>query len=234
MSHTDFNLGDFLRVLKRWLALVIILPVISGTAAFAYFYVTYVPQFTSTAIVACSAKQASSGNIAGSDLSASKEAANLFKHMITLSPTLQSASEILHENTKIDYSGYTSATLAGMVSVSQVEDTYFLNISATATNRWVACDVANAVAQASVNLAGENGELGFGKISVLINAEVPTVEDGSNMWMNVALATLVGFAAAVAIVYIRYLTDDSIKTQEDILRSYNIPVLGVIPPEIIQ
>lgn len=230
MSHTDFNLGDFLRVLKRWLALVIILPVISGTAAFAYFYVTYVPQFTSTAIVACSAKQVSSGNIDGSTLSTSKEVAKLFKHMITLSPTLQSASEILHENTKIDYSGYTSATLEGMVSVSQVEDTYFLNISATATNRWVACDVANAVAQASVNLPVENP----GKISVLMNAEVPTVEDGSNMWMKVALATLVGFAAAVAIVFIRYITDDRIKTQEDILRSYNIPVLGVIPPEIIQ
>ena len=230
MSHTDFNLGDFLRVLKRWLALVIILPVISGTAAFAYFYVTYVPQFTSTAIVACSAKQVSSGNIAGSDLSASKEVAKSFKYMMTQSTTLQSASEILHENTKIDYSGYTSATLAGMVSVSQVEDTYFLNISATATNRWVACDVANAVAQASVNLPVENP----GKISVLMNAEVPTVENDSNMWMKVALATLVGFAAAVAIVYIRYITDDRIKTQEDILRSYNVPVIGVIPPEIIQ
>ena len=234
MSHTDFNLGDFLRVLKRWLALVIILPVISGTAAFAYFYVTYVPQFTSTAIVACSAKQVSSGNIDGSTLSTSKEVAKSFKYMMTQSTTLQSASEILHENTKIDYSGYTSATLAGMVSVSQVEDTYFLNISATATNRWVACDVANAVAQASVNIAGENGELGVGKISVLMNAEVPTVENGSNMWMKVALATLVGFAAAVAIVFIRYITDDRIKTQEDILRSYNVPVLGVIPPEIIQ
>ena len=230
MSHTDFNLGDFLRVLKRWLALVIILPVISGTAAFAYFYVTYVPQFTSTAIVACSSKQVSSGNIAGSDLSASKEVAKSFKYMMTQSTTLQSASEILHENTKIDYSGYTSATLAGMVSVSQVEDTYFLNISATATNRWVACDVANAVAQASVNLPVENP----GKISVLMNAEVPTVENDSNMWMKVALATLVGFAAAVAIVYIRYITDDRIKTQEDILRSYNVPVIGVIPPEIIQ
>lgn len=230
MSHTDFNLGDFLRVLKRWIALVIILPVISGTAAFAYFYVTYVPQFTATAIVACSSKQVSSGNVDVSDLSASKEVAKLFKHMITLSTTLQSASEILHENTKIDYSGYTSATLAGMVSVSQVEDTYFLNVSATATNRWVACDVANAVAQASVNLPVENP----GKISVLMNAEVPTVENDSNMWMKVALATLVGFAAAVAIVYIRYITDDRIKTQEDILRSYNVPVIGVIPPEIIQ
>ena len=83
-------------------------------------------------------------------------------------------------------------------------------------------------------IAGENGELGVGKISVLMNAEVPTVENGSNMWMKVALATLVGFAAAVAIVFIRYITDDRIKTQEDILRSYNVPVLGVIPPEIIQ
>ena len=54
------------------------------------------------------------------------------------------------------------------------------------------------------------------------------------MWRKVALATLVGFAAAVAIVFIRYITDDRIKTQEDILRSYNVPVIGVIPPEIIQ
>ena len=36
MSHTEFNFGDFLRVFKKWLALVIILPVIAGSGAFAY------------------------------------------------------------------------------------------------------------------------------------------------------------------------------------------------------
>ena len=159
MSHTDFNLGDFFRVLKKWLALVIILPVAAGTAAYVYFYVTYVPQYTSTAIVACSSKQASSGNIDGSTLSTSKDVAKSFKYMITQSTTLQDAADILHENPKIIYNDYTSGTLAGMISVSQVEDTYFLTISATASNRWVACDVANAVADASVNLAGEDVEL---------------------------------------------------------------------------
>ena len=234
MSHTDFNLGDFFRVLKKWLALVIILPVAAGTAAYVYFYVTYVPQYTSTAIVACSSKQASSGNIDGSTLSTSKDVAKSFKYMITQSTTLQDAADILHENPKIIYNDYTSGTLAGMISVSQVEDTYFLTISATASNRWVACDVANAVADASVNLAGEDGDLGFGQISVLRRAEVPTVENGSSIWMKVLLSTIGGLALAIGIVFILYVTDDRIKTQEDILRSYNVPVLGVIPPETIQ
>ena len=108
-----------------------------------------------------------------------------------------------------------------------------MNFKAEA-NIWFQTSKATELGLLESVIAGENGELGVGKISVLMNAEVPTVENGSNMWMKVALATLVGFAAAVAIVYIRYITDDRIKTQEDILRSYNVPVLGVIPPEIIQ
>lgn len=234
MSHTDFNFGDFLRVMKKWLALVIILPVVAGSAAYAYFYATYVPQYTATAIVACSSKQVSSGNIDSSTLSTSKEVAKSFQYMMTQSTTLQDAAEILHEMEDKEYDSYNAGTLAGMISVTQVEDTYFLNISATASNRYLACDVANAVADASVNLAGEDGDLGFGQISVLRRAEIPTVENGSNMWMKVALATLVGFALAVGIVFLLYVTDDRIKTQEDILRSYNVPVLGVIPPESIQ
>lgn len=233
MSHSDFNLGDFLRVLKKWLALVIVLPVIAGSGAFAYFYATYIPQYTATAIVACSAKQVSSGNIDGSTLSTSKEVAKSFKYMITQSTTLQDAADILHES-EMDYSGYNAGTLAGLVSVTQVEDTYFLNISATAANKFVARDVANAVADASVNLAGEDGDLGFGQISVLRRAEIPTVENGTSVGLKVALATLIGLALAIGIVFILYITDDRIKTQEDILRSYNVPVLGVIPPETMQ
>ena len=210
MSHTEFNFGDFLRVLKKWLALVIILPVIAGSGAFAYFYVTYVPQFTATAIVACSAKQTSSGNIDGSTLSTSKEVAKTFKYMMTQSTTLQDAADILHENEEIEYNAYNAGTLAGMISITQVEDTYLLNVSATASNRIVARDVANAV------------------------AEVPSVENGTSISIKVALATLVGLALAIGIVFLLYVTDDRIKTQEDILRSYNVPVLGVIPPESVQ
>ena len=223
-----------MRVLKKWLALVIILPVVAGSVAYAYFYATYRAMYTSTAIVACSSKQATNGNLDGSTLSTSKDVAKSFQYMITQSTTLQDAVDILHEDPEIDYSGYTAGTLAGYISVAQVEDTYFLTISATAPNRIVACDVANAVADASVNLAGEDGDLGFGQISVLRRAEIPTVENGSSMWMKVVLATLAGLAVAVGIVFILYVTDDRIKTQEDILRSYNVPVLGVIPPETIQ
>ena len=238
MSHTEFNFGDFLRVLKKWLALVIILPVIAGSGAFAYFYVTYVPQFTATAIVACSAKQTSSGNIDGSTLSTSKEVAKTFKYMMTQSTTLQDAADILHENEEIEYNAYNAGTLAGMISITQVEDTYLLNVSATASNRIVARDVANAVADASVNLAGEDGDLGFGQIAVIRRADVPSVENGTGISIKVALLNRCperAFRAlAIGIVFLLYVTDDRIKTQEDILRSYNVPVLGVIPPESVQ
>ena len=150
------------------------------------------------------------------------------------STTLQDAADILHENEEIEYNAYNAGTLAGMISITQVEDTYLLNVSATASNRIVARDVANAVADASVNLAGEDGDLGFGQIAVIRRADVPSVENGTGISIKVALATLVGLALAIGIVFLLYVTDDRIKTQEDILRSYNVPVLGVIPPESVQ
>ena len=154
--------------------------------------------------------------------------------MMTQSTTLQDAADILHENEEIEYNAYNAGTLAGMISITQVEDTYLLNVSATASNRIVARDVANAVADASVNLAGEDGDLGFGQIAVIRRADVPSVENGTSISIKVALATLVGLALAIGIVFLLYVTDDRIKTQEDILRSYNVPVLGVIPPESVQ
>ena len=82
--------------------------------------------------------------------------------------------------------------------------------------------------------AGEDGDLGFGQIAVIRRADVPSVENGTGISIKVALATLVGLALAIGIVFLLYVTDDRIKTQEDILRSYNVPVLGVIPPESVQ
>ncbi len=60
-------------------------------------------------------------------------------------------------------------------------------------------------------------------------ATVPTQPVRPNMLLNTLLGTVVGFGLAVSLVFMRELLNDTIKTPDEFSRSFNLPVLAVVP-----
>ena len=113
------------------------------------------------------------------------------------------------------------------ISVSTPSDTRVVQISARDSDPYRACDIANAVRDAAARRIGEvmTGQT----VQVVDPANIPQQPEGPDVAKNGLTAGIIGALAAAAIVVIRFLTDDTVRTSDDVERYLKLSTLGVIP-----
>ncbi len=115
--------------------------------------------------------------------------------------------------------------LSQMVTVSGIEDTAMMRIQVTADDPIFSAEVCNALADIAPEIL-ENVESG----SVRVIGEA---RNGVKTSPNVQRMTLIGLlAGALAVglfVVLRYMLDNTIKTEADLKARLQVPVLGIIP-----
>jgi capsular polysaccharide biosynthesis protein len=60
-------------------------------------------------------------------------------------------------------------------------------------------------------------------------AVVPTQKSSPSLLKNVAIGALVGAVLAAAVIVIRYMLDDTIKTREDVEKYLGVDILAAFP-----
>lgn len=117
--------------------------------------------------------------------------------------------------------------LAERVSVSTPEDTRILSITVTDTDPVQAMDIANAIREiASIHITNV---MDIEAVNVVETANMPMTQAGPNTLRNTMLGGLAGVILVIAVVVVRFLMDDTIKTSEDVEKYLQLSVLAVIP-----
>ena len=118
-------------------------------------------------------------------------------------------------------------TLLSMVNLSVVHNTRIVKISVTSTDPKAAMDIANQIAlTAKVQLPKimESPAPSIAEFAVL-----PTHRSSPSLIRNVALGSLGCLAAVLIILTVIYALDDTIKTSEDLEKTFGVMPLSVIP-----
>ena len=68
-----------------------------------------------------------------------------------------------------------------------------------------------------------------GSVKLISQASVTPDPVSPNVMKNTAIAALFGFVVSVGIVVLRELLDNKIKTEDDVRKYLDLPVVGVIP-----
>ena len=71
--------------------------------------------------------------------------------------------------------------------------------------------------------------MGVDAVNLVYAAETPQGKSGPSVTKNTLIAALVGLVAAVGVLVVIYLLDDTIRTEDDVERYLGLSVLGVIP-----
>ena len=113
-----------------------------------------------------------------------------------------------------------------MLTFSSIENTALLRISVTADDPTFAAEVAHVVSETAPQMLQK--VVGAGSVKT-----VGSARQGAKTAPNEAKMTLIGallgFAITAAIILIRYINDNTVKTEADIKQRLDVPVLGVIP-----
>jgi capsular polysaccharide biosynthesis protein len=120
-----------------------------------------------------------------------------------------------------------TSELSGMISVETPSDSRIINITVTNPDAYLAKDLANDVR----SVAAEHicSVMDLEAVNVVDEANIPTSPSSPNVPRNTILGVLLGVLVAVAFILITYLSDDTIKTPDDVERYLGVSVLSSIP-----
>lgn len=122
---------------------------------------------------------------------------------------------------------YTLGTLSSMITLEGINGTEFLEVKVRSSSP----EEANLIC--SIILANAEKMLQDANIAGAVNtideASLPTSPSSPNEKLNIAIGLILGFLVAAGLALVAELTDTSIKDEEDLVKNYNIPVVGSIP-----
>ena len=158
--------------------------------------------------------------VAYSDFQIAAQFVNDYKVLITGRNVTKEVIEVLNLD-------MTPAALQKKISVAAETNTRVLDIGVKDSDPQRAADIANCVREiASVQL---QEIMSVDAVNLVYSADVPQRPSSPGAMYNAVLAAALGLIAVVGILAVRFMLDDSIRTEEDVEQYLGLGTLGVIP-----
>ena len=121
----------------------------------------------------------------------------------------------------------TNGAIKGAVSMSSVDETAMLKITATTTDP----DLSKAICDAYAAVAPEQLKevMEMGTIKPMGDEAKPGTKVGPSVVKNAVLGGVLGFVLTCAIVLIIYMLDNTVTGERELKRRLNVTVLGEVP-----
>lgn len=121
----------------------------------------------------------------------------------------------------------TYGQLYSRVSVQAVNNTQVMKITVQHTDVSTAFAITEKILDIAPNMIMNAVEAG--SVKTVEQAYASSAPVSPSAQRNAILMAMVGFALACAVVVIKFLTDNTYKTDLDVQHDFDLPVLGVIP-----
>ncbi|MBR4424783.1 MAG: hypothetical protein IKS66_02415 [Oscillospiraceae bacterium] len=224
-AEYEIDLLQLGKALWHRIVLILLAGVLTASIGYLYtrFYVTPLYQSTATFYVNNKSISVGSGSLSLStgDLNVSK---SLVSSYIVILRSRTTLNEVI-EKTGVPYS---YAQLRKMISAASVDDTEIFQIKVTGPDAEETERIANCIALVLPETVASI--IDGTSVRTVDYAVAPTNPSSPSYTRNVAIAFLIGVALAAAVVVIRFLTDDTIRTEDYLTENYkSIPLLAVVP-----
>lgn len=193
--------------------------VLAAVLFFSYSFFLVTPKYSSSVQLYVNST-VSVGNLSTSVLTAARDLVKTYISILNTRTTIEKVAE----EAGVDYS---YSQLKGMISASAVSETEIFQITVTARDPREAAKIANTIADV---LPDRVADIIDGcSVRLVDSAVVSTSKVSPNIVKNTGIGFLIGILLACGIIIVMFLLDDTIYSEEYLLRAYDIPVLAKIP-----
>ncbi len=217
----DNSLKHIIGILVKRLWIIILCTVI-GTAG-TFLISTYIIDKEYTSSVSMYVTPNIDNPTAGESLNYlyyAQQIVGTYAHVLKTTSFLKSISDA----TKL---GYNAEQLEKMIEVEVVDETEILKISVTSNSPGDSYELASTAAILAPKKILEMKTAN--SVSVVDEAVIPVEASKPNILINTIIGFVLGLGFGYLIVNILELFDNRIKDEDDFLRNYELPILGIIP-----
>ena len=202
----------------RKLKILILFLILGGLIAGSVTRFLITPQYTGTSMIFILTKTTSVTSLA--DIQLGSELTTDFVMLVTSRPTLERVIDELDLTEE-------PKDLQEMITVSNPADTRILQIDVSNPDPQLAADISNALADATADAVADI--MSTDRPSIVEEAVVPEAPSSPSLMKNAMLGAMAGLFLAMAIVILRFLMDDTIKTEDDVAKYLNLNTLAALP-----
>lgn len=216
------SLKEIFETLKERFQLIVFVTLFAVliTGVFTYFFITPVYQ-ASTQILINQSQDATQPTLDVNQVRTNVELINTYSVIIKTPTILDKVNKELGLN-------MTSDELGAKLEVTSEQNSQVVNIVVNDTDPKRAALIANTVAETFKNEIPNI--MNVNNVNILSKAKVG--EDPSPVkpkpLLNMAIGLVVGLMLAVGLAFLLEYLDNTIKTEDDIMKNLEVPVLGVI------
>ena len=224
-DEIEIDLLKLAQVLLHRAKFIIVCTLLVAAAAFGITHYLITPLYTSTALMYVNNSSFSVGSTSFSISSAELTAA---KSLVDTYGVILKSRNTLEDVIRRDSLTYTYEELYEMIETEAVNSTEIFQVSVTSPDPAEAESIANTIAEVlpeKISAIVDGSD-----VRIVDYAVIPSERTSPSYTINVVIGALVGFIVAAAIVILRYLFDESIRTEDYLTQTYpNIPLLAVVP-----
>lgn len=218
----EIDFGGIWKALLSRLWIICISSILCAILAFVGTVYFITPKYQSSAMFYVNNKSLSVGevNISSADITAAKSLVDTYIVILNSRACL---------NDVIDYSAvnYDYATLKHMISAKSVNATEIFEVVVTSTDAGEAKKIANAIAHI---LPKRISSIVEGATASVVDYAVKSPKQSSPSYTkNTLLGFILGFFASIAFIVIHFVFDITIRSEEDVKRCTEHPVLTAVP-----
>lgn len=224
-NEIEFDLIDLLLYMKKRLWIIILVVVVFTLAGYVGSKMLLTPEYTASArmYVAYNVVNPEDDDILGQEYTQQLMAGQLRNDCVELLSDVAVTQKVV-DNLQLDTS---AAGVSGSLSIKAVDNTRVLSLSVVDTNPQRAAQILNEICKVGEETIEEM--LGADVLEVLHYAEVPGSPSSPSPKRNATVAAILGLVAAVSIMVVIFLMDDSIRNETDIEHYLGLSTLAEIP-----
>lgn len=216
----QIDLMELLSVMLSRFWLILFAGILVGICALIYTKATTTPMYTSTTKMYILSKNEDTAAVNSSDLALSATLANDYAQLIKDRTVMESVVSELGLSMSAE-------ALASRVAVTLPDAGRIVTISVSDPDPYMASKLATQVRDmAAVHI---QEVMDTGAVNVVEEANIPQAQTLGSYKRNGMMGMLAGMVIAMAIIFIRYMMNDTIKRPEDVERYLGVSVLGSIP-----
>ncbi|KAF5052537.1 putative capsular polysaccharide biosynthesis protein YwqC [anaerobic digester metagenome] len=215
----EIDLKELFLILWHRIWIIILVTILSGAVVFGFTRFLVKPKYTSSIKMYVNNSTTSKANMSSSDIAAAQSLVDTYITIIQSDTVL---TDVIGRSNSL----YTTGQLNKMISARSLNNTEVFQVNVTSEDPNEAQALANSIADTAPEYLSDivTGT----SVKIIDRAKFSDVPTSPNILSNTMIGLVAGFMLASGLILLVSLMDTRIKTEQDLQRITDLPILGAI------